>query len=393
MARHSIKLKATLVFVLAFAQAGAETVSARYGKGFIETVKGCRVLHLKGTPYEMGVQHGVLLREHVRENIRHLIDEMGKEKKLDIMGFQLTPPKMINMIIGIQKKHVPANYFEELKGLAKGAGVSLEQVQQANFIPELFHCSGFAIMDDATADGTLYHGRVLDYATDWRLQEHAVLMVAEPDGKIPFLNVSFAGFIGSVTGLNMEKISIGEMGGRGFGLWDGVPMAILVRMVLENAKTLDEAVDVFKNNPRTCEYYYVVADGKVNRAVAMEASAKRFELIKPGEKSQRLPHPIEGAVLMSAGKRYEELVRRVRTNYGKLKAENALRLMDCGVAMKANLHNVLFETKSTRFWYSLASKDGQPAATQKYSSFQLSELLKRRPPEDAVKLRLAVKGL
>ena len=121
----------------------------------------------------------------------------------------------------------------------KGAGVSLEQVQQANFIPELFHCSGFAIMDDATADGTLYHGRVLDYATDWRLQEHAVLMVAEPDGKIPFLNVSFAGFIGSVTGLNMEKISIGEMGGRGFGLWDGVPMAILVRMKEDHDKVIE----------------------------------------------------------------------------------------------------------------------------------------------------------
>jgi hypothetical protein len=52
-------------------------------------------------------------------------------------------------------------------------------------------------MNAATADGTLYHGRVLDYGVDLRLQEHAVLIVAEPTGGIPFVNVSYAGFIGS----------------------------------------------------------------------------------------------------------------------------------------------------------------------------------------------------
>ena len=62
-----------------------------------------------------------------------------------------------------------------------------------------------------------------------------MLTVAEPDGKIPFVNVTYAGFVGSVTGMNAEKVSIGEMGGKGLGHWDGVPMAFLVRMVLEEA--------------------------------------------------------------------------------------------------------------------------------------------------------------
>ena len=41
--------------------------------------------------------------------------------------------------------------------------------------------------------------------------------------------VTYAGFIGSVTGMNAERVSIGEMGGRGMGHWDGTPMALLVR--------------------------------------------------------------------------------------------------------------------------------------------------------------------
>ena len=49
--------------------------------------------------------------------------------------------------------------------------------------------------------------------------------------------------------------------------------------------------------------------------------------------------------------------------------------MDRPVAMKSNLHSVLFETRSTRLWVANASKDGEPAVTQPYHAFQLTELL------------------
>ena len=171
---------------------------------------------------------------------------------------------------------MPKRFYEELQGVADGAGLDVQDAIAANFIPELFHCSGFALSGTATKDGTLYHGRVLDYGCDWKLQEHAVLTVSEPDGKIPFVNVTYAGFVGSVTGMNAKQVSIGEMGGKGLGHWDGVPMAFLVRMVLEGAGTLDEAVAVFRDNPRTCEYYYVIADGKTGKGVGMEASWDTF---------------------------------------------------------------------------------------------------------------------
>ena len=82
-----------------------------------------------------------------------------------------------------------------------------------------------------------------------------MLTVAEPEGKIPFVNVTYAGFIGSVTGMNAKHVSIGEMGGGGRGHWAGVPMALLVRMALEEADDLDAAIAVFRDHPRTCEYY------------------------------------------------------------------------------------------------------------------------------------------
>jgi predicted choloylglycine hydrolase len=381
-------LRATLVLAIVFATDQVAAQSKRCGKGFVEQVNGCTVLHLKGTPYEMGYQHGALLKKDVKESFATL-NELSKKIRMPQFGYEFTPTNVISLIVDIQKKYLPAAYKEEIQGLADGAGISEEIAFRMNFIPELFHCSGFAIMNSATKDGTLYHGRVLDYATDWGLQKHGVLIVAEPDGKIPFVNVSFAGFVGSVTGMNAEHISIGEMGGRGLGLWNGVPMAALVRRVLEESKSVDDAVAIFRDSARTCEYYYVVADGKNNDAVGMEASANKFAVLRPGEFHPMLPNPIQDCVIMSADRRYKKLVKWVKGGHGDFDEKSALKLMSCPVAMKRhNLHNVLFEPKSTRFWYSLASEDRQPAANQPYRVFQLTELLKRRPPEGVEEIAL-----
>ncbi len=120
-----------------------------------------------------------------------------------------------------------------------------------------------------------------------------------------------------------KKVSIGEMGGRGLGHWEGVPMAFLLRWALEEAETLEKAVAVFRDNPRTCEYYYVIADGKTGKGVGMVGSWDRFETIAMGERHERLPVAVKDAVLLSADDRYKELARRVQAGHGTFDAESA----------------------------------------------------------------------
>lgn len=370
-------------------EVSAQTV-ARCGQGWLERIDGYPVLHLKGSHYEMGYQQGALLKESIRQNMHNiLVVKADEEVKLGLVSVK--PRTLLESINTIQKKYVPQKFYDEMEGLAAGAELKPRDVVAANFIPELFHCSGFALMNSATSDGTLYHGRVLDYAIDWGLQEHAVIVVAEPEGGHPFVNVTYSGFIGSVTGMNAKSVSVGEMGGGGLGHWAGVPMALLVRDVLERADDLDEAIAIFRDSPRTCQYFYVVADGKTNRAVGMEASWDKFMLVQPGEANPLLPTPVKDAALLSAGDRYTELVRRTQAGHGKFDAESARRLMDCPVAMKSNLHNVLFAPKSTKFWVANASKDKKPAADQKYFAFQLTELLARQPEMSAPAIPLVAK--
>ena len=83
-------------------------------------------------------------------------------------------------------------------------------------------------------------------------------------------------------------------------------------------------------------------------------------------------------------------MRRAEAAHGKLDADGARHLMDEGVAMKSNLHDVLFAPASTKFWVANASPDGKPAAEQPYHAFQLTELLARKPSAAAKEIPLPI---
>jgi hypothetical protein len=142
--------------------------------------------------------------------------------------------------------------------------------------------------------------------------------------------------------MNVEALSLGEMGGKGEGHWDGVPMATLMRRALEECHTLDEVMTLWRDNPRTCEYYYVFADGKTNRAVGVAAVPESVEFILPGQTHDRLGAGIADAVVLSAGDRLKLLRERVQEKYGQFDVELGQWLMSRPVAMSSNLHNVLF---------------------------------------------------
>ena len=42
------------------------------------------MLHVKGTPFEMGYQHGALLKESVRENLKNVLESKRVLAALDL---------------------------------------------------------------------------------------------------------------------------------------------------------------------------------------------------------------------------------------------------------------------------------------------------------------------
>jgi acyl-CoA:6-aminopenicillanic acid acyl transferase len=328
-------------------------------------------LVVKGTPEEMGEQHGTLLKKPIKDVVGKILYGVGVgssfEKGRWFFGEIEEAQKRINPFID-------PRYLAEMDSIAKATGHEKEEIRLANFFPELFHCSGFALFGDATIDGKMYHGRILDYLKGVGLEQNAVVIVSQPDKGYAWVNVSYAGFVGSVTAMNEKHVSIGEMGGRGEGSWDGKPMAQLMREVMEKAGTLEEAVEIMRKGPRTCEYYYVIADAKSKSAVGIAATPTKFEVVKAGEAHPQLQHPIKNTVLMSAGDRYEELVRRVKSGYGKFDADKARELMTRPVCMGSNIHSVLFDPETLDFWVANADSKN-PASHTRYTKYNLTELL------------------
>lgn len=333
---------------------------------------GQRLIILKGTPREVGEAHGKLLPEEMRRCADSVTSLVG------VVGTVRNGTWFLDDLRAAYKRLEPfltEDWKAEVDGLADGAGVTRDEARLANIFPELFHCSGFALFGKATAGGKLYHGRVLDYMTEIGLQDAAGLFVVAVKGKIPFASVGYAGFIGSVSGMNARQISLGEMGGRGEGKWDGVPMATLMRRALEECQTLDEVKKLWSESKRTCEYYYVFADGKIPDAVGVGATPEKIEFIKPGDTHPLLGEGIPDAVVLSAGDRLKELQKRVKENHGKIDAEKAMWLMSRPVAMRSNLHNVLFVPQDLVLYVSHADRK-EIAANRPYVKFDLAPLFK-----------------
>ncbi len=328
---------------------------------------------LRGTPQQIGTAHGKLLRDEIRRCVDSVLYAFGTVQTirsgrwfrhdLEAAYRRLAP-------------HIPDDHKQEVHALAQASGLDPHIADIVNVFPELFHCSGFAVCNSATTDGTLYHGRVLDYMTVIGLQDAAVTFVVDPQGKIPYVNVGYAGFVGSVSGMNAEGISLGEMGGGGDGRWDGVPMATLMRRALEECRTLDEVQALWRSSPRTCEYFYVFADGKTNRAVGVAARPESIEFIGLGEAHPLLGPGIPDAVALSAGERLKVLRERIQQKHGQIDAEVAMWLMSRPVAMKSNLHNVLF-VPAKGVLYVAHADHRRPAAERPYIRLDFRALLER----------------
>jgi isopenicillin-N N-acyltransferase-like protein len=354
---------------------GEHRIVATEGQGRLEIRDGTRVLFVKGTPEEMGRQQGMLLRKQVRRNTHNVLYGLGvggsvAEGKwffgeMERAGERLLP-------------YMDARYLREMDALADASGLEREEIRTANLFPELFHCSGFAIYGDATHDGRLYHGRILDYFRGQGLEQNAVVVVTEPDVGNAWVNISYAGFVGSVTAMNEKHVAIGEIGGRGEGLWDGKPMAQLVREVMEKADTIDDAVAIMRRGPRTCEYYYVISDGKTRRAVSIKATPDTFDVVPAGGEHPMIPETVKDAAVVSGGNRFTELIRRIKAGYGTFDEASARELMTPPVCMKSNIHSVLFEPGTLDFW--VANADARNVASKtRFTRYNLAELLGRQP--------------
>ena len=261
---------------------------------------GPPVVVLSGTPYEMGRQHGTALRDEVQASVRRVLSYFRRYLKVPWVG-PMAVNWWLDRVWNDAEPHVPADYLEELRGLADGSGVPLKDLSRLHAIPDrTYSCSNFAAWGRATADGRLIHVRNLDWNIQAGIQRFPVVFVVRPAGKHAFVNAGWAGFIGVLSGVNDAQISIGQVGAETVDVtFRGEPMVFLMRRVMEEADDVDEAARLIRGATRTVGVNYVVADAKARRALAIETTRRHvrvFEADDPAERAVSYARPMADAV-------------------------------------------------------------------------------------------------
>jgi isopenicillin-N N-acyltransferase like protein len=357
-------------------EAEPSDIIATYGKGYLRNITGLLVLHVKGTPYEMGYQHGFLLKDRVQTIAQHVVQQMIN------MGYSYE--YMINCAQAMEP-HIPQEYIEEMEGLADGASMNYTDVfltQIENSIQYYGHgwtgCSGFVVFGNATSDGHLYHGRSVDVSL-CTVGSIGLVTVYEPENGNTFVNVGQIGIIGAHTGMNTEGITVEDnLSYSTNKTLDGMPVNFMLRKVLQYSNNLTHAIDIISQTDRTQGYNILLGDGRNLDGAAVEVSHDYCKVFWAGDPAENItPHyPIPNTVrrtnhyvdpelaatqrspyapIVGFGQswdRYELLSQLIEGNYGNIDAQMSIEFLRTPpVAWAAiNLQSMVFDSTNLELW-------------------------------------------
>lgn len=243
--------------------------------GWIEERDGVTILHISGSSYDMGYQHGSLLRERIIESSRAVFDYLEQ--------FDISYEDLLD-VWDVMEDYVPLEIIEEMHGMADGSGISFEDVAAVNMMGPIYHditCCGSAAWGSASLDKKLYHTRSYDAPLNIRdpvngtyLHENQIIVVREPDNGYASLYPAIVCDIGSVGGINENGIGIGYKLSWSYDdkTIHGIPKEFRMKMVLDHASTADEAINIINAN-RTKGANFIISDGKIPKGFVVEQTA------------------------------------------------------------------------------------------------------------------------
>ena len=138
-------------------------------------------------------------------------------------------------------------------------------------------CTGFAASGEGTTDGHTIVGRNFDFEVVPIFDEEKVVHLHAREGAIPVMSVSWMGMSGVLTGMNADGIWISLNAARSEGRnRRGPPVALIVREVLEQARSIEDVERMLAERDPIVTDIYVVADGKTGEVAAFERGQTRM---------------------------------------------------------------------------------------------------------------------
>jgi isopenicillin-N N-acyltransferase-like protein len=396
-----------------------------FGHGSLEKRGDLYVLKLRGSPYEMGYQHGALLEREIRQGAvpfyDRVVDNVSPFKQMGPVRRWFLAQYFDWAVYRPLLIHSPRGFVEELKGLADGSGLPFPVVFRGNMLSELnmnlekrlskaptkhlqrSECTSFAAFGEMTPDGGLIVGRNTDYWGVGLWDQYHTVMFYEPAQGFRFANVSSAGLLKCNACMNEKGICLG-----GHFLFsddvqpEGAGFTALEIEIMKNAASVDDAYRLVADSPRAGAFAYLVADGQRGDAGVIEASASTAGLRRAengqiwetnfGTTEAFRPHDLRlrYGIGRNPVSRYERMRQLLDENRGQIDPQKAAHFMGdhwdvCAedvrpsgliISTLANVTSAVFDPTSFDFWVAAGPS---PAANNPYTGFNLMRELDGDP--------------
>ncbi|MGY3697629.1 hypothetical protein ACVIGA_007709 [Bradyrhizobium sp. USDA 3240] len=266
-------------------------IVARCGAGTLSRVGRLNVLTLEGDPFEVGLQHGTLLKTEIARGCAPVFG--GDRAFADILSaLPAGQDGLVRRVLDGLYKQLAAgldnNFKAELEGVARGADLPLDVVMRATCRSEILQvlaaleaaepsgeCTSLVVHGSRSEGGRLLHGKNQDYDGAGLWDAVPTVSVVRMPGALPHVRVGTAGLLKASFGINAAGIAVG-----GHILFSrhaapaGIGFTALEHALLRTADSVSAAGDLLRSSPRWGAFAFVVSDGGRDDAAVFECDGE-----------------------------------------------------------------------------------------------------------------------
>lgn len=391
-----------------------------------------RIVWLEGSAYEMGKQHGKLLKDEIEwamKNSTYIDQIKGLLPTIKSMGYVDFAEKnsykdIVDECKGMVEETEDVGWTMDLCLVINFGDVLMEMAnnQQGGVISKSVQltpgCSQIIANKEASEDRHLYHARILDWAEVDVLVKYPTIFVRQPSDGIPHAYIGFPGNLSPYSGINAAGITAGSNEAHPLNSThtgtSGHSHVQMLGQILKRAHSFDEAETLIENEQHMSTEVIVVGDGVRDEGVIFELTAKVVDKRPLKEGVAYVTNHFEGDISQYVDKepvnsssqlrfdRLKQLLtpRESDSLYGVLNPitlveimrdttdpytgeKSALDEFNNGESLATNgaVFQIVFDAKNLLFWVAAGET---PIPGQPFMGFSLSKLLEMDTTVDIV---------
>ncbi|MGB5556172.1 MAG: C45 family peptidase [Flavobacteriaceae bacterium] len=248
-------------------------------------------LFVNGNPYELGLKTGSLTQELFNQQEHIFIKKI--DELVPSQGKQNLLRKFLAWFNRKMYLNIDEQYKAEILGMSQYASKDFDHIAKAYPRVMYFHgahdighalqdlalvgCSSFAAWGEHTVDGKLVIGRNFDFYAGDEFAKNKIIAFVKPDEGHNFMSVTWGGFIGVLSGMNDQGLTVTINAGKSnFPLVAKTPISLVTREILQYASTIEEAIAIAKKREVFVSESIFIGSAKDQSAAIIEVSPKNF---------------------------------------------------------------------------------------------------------------------